>query len=230
MRYGRSGILFCGILFCGLACSIACIVARNQSGELLASTLSPNGRFKVEIAQRRDSAGYERFVYLDASRNGDRFVEDKLLYTGDRLDDDFRNLYPDNSWLSESILKIGRRPSETDTNGLRIANETVSRINYLLIETYQDKFILFEVERGAVVNLRIRFTGQLSCEGQVDATVKGFGSAVRLLDNAEGAVSGDFSVRLTDVGVLIESRELNLRPVTCCAVDRPDINHERSGQ
>lgn len=81
-----------------------------------------------------------------------------------------------------------------------------------------------------MVNLRIRFTGQLSCEGQVDATVKRFGSAVRLLDNAEGAVSGDFSVRVTDVGVLIESRELNLRPVTCCAVDRPDINHERSGQ
>jgi len=221
VRSGRIAITS----FCGLACSIIFVVARSQSKELLASTLSPSGRLKVEIAQMRDPAGYERFVYLNASRNGDRFVDDKLLYTGDRLDHDFRNLYPNYFWLSESILKIGRRPSETDSNGLRIANETVSRINYLLIETYQDKFVLFEVEPRAVVNLRIRFIGQLSCEGQVDPAGKRFGSAARLLDNAESAVSGDFSVRVTDVGVLIESRKLNLKSVTCCAVDRPDIDH-----
>lgn len=147
--------------------------------------LSPSGRFRVEIAQRRDPRGYQRFVYLNASRNGDRFIEDKLLYTGDRLDDDFRNLYPNYSWLAESILKIGRRPRETQGNGLRIANETARRINYLLIETYQDKFVVFEIEPRAVVNLRFRFTGQLSCEGQVDATVKRFGSAVRLLNDEE---------------------------------------------
>ncbi len=223
MRSGRIGIS----CVCGLACSTVFVVARTQSGELLASTLSPSGRIRVEIAQRRDPRGYERFVYLNASRNGDRFIEDKLLYTGDPLDDDFRNLYPNYSWLSESILKIGRRPSEIQANGLRIANETASRINYLLIETYQDKFVVFEVEPRAVVNLQFRFRGQLSCEGQVDATVRRFGSAVRLLNDAERAVRGDFSVRVTDGGVLIESRQLGLRPVTCCAVDRPDIDHER---
>jgi hypothetical protein len=226
VRSGHIGIS----CFCCLACSIVFVVARNQSGDVLASTLSPSGTFRVEITQRRDSRGYERFVYLNASRNGDRFIEDKLLYTGDRLDDDFRNLYPNYSWQSESILKIGRSPSETQANGLRIANETARRINYLLIETYQDKFVVFKVEPRAVVNLRFRFTGQLSCEGQVDATVKRFGSAVRLLDDGERAVSGEFSVRVTDGGVLIESRQLNLRPVTCCAVDRPDMDHERSSQ
>jgi len=217
--------------FCGLACSIFFVIGCNHSGEeLLGSTSSPSGRFRVEIAQRRDAKGYERFVYLNASRNGERVVEGKLLYTGDRLDDDFRNLYPDYSWLSESILKIGQRPRETQANGLRIANETVRRINYLLIETYEDKFVVFEVEPRAVVNLRFQFTGQLSCEGQVDATVKRFGSAVRLLDDGERAVNGDFSVRVTDGGVLIDSRQLNLRQVTCCAVDRPGIDQERSSQ
>jgi hypothetical protein len=122
-------------------------------------------------------------VSFNASRNGDPFIEGKLLYTGDRLDDDFRTLYPNYSWLSESILKIGPRPSETQSNGLRIENETAGRINYLLIETNDDKFVVFEVEPRRVINLQFRFKGQLSCEGQVDEMVKRFGSAVRLLDD-----------------------------------------------
>src|SRR5438046_10018124 len=88
-------------------------VAYGLSGQTLSSAGSPNRKYKVEISQKRDAAGIERYVYLSAYRNGEQFVRNKLIYTGDLLDNDFRDLYPNYSWASESILKLGRKVDET---------------------------------------------------------------------------------------------------------------------
>ena len=192
----------------------------------LSSAASPNQKYQVEISQKR-ILGFERFVYLSAYRNGGQFVRNKLIYTGDSLDNDFRDLYPHYSWPSESILKLGRKADETQSNGLRIRNLSPHRINYLLIETYLDKYVLFDVEPQANVNLKFQFLGQLSCQGEFAESKERFGSAVRLVNDSEEEVVGDFSIRLTGENALIESPSLSLKPVTCCAVDRPDINNEK---
>ena len=202
-------------------------LASGLCGQTLSSASSPNRKYKVEISQSKDAAGIERYVYLSAYRNGEQFVRNKLIYTGDLLDNDFRDLYPHYSWASESILKMGRKVDETQSNGLRIRNVSPNRISYLLIETYQDKYILFDVEPQANVNLKFQFLGQLSCQGEFAESKQRFGSAVRLANDSEEEVAGDLSIRVTGENALIESPSLRLKPVTCCAVDRPDINHEK---
>jgi hypothetical protein len=201
-------------------------VAFSLSGQTLSSAASPNRKYKVEISQKRDAAGIERYVYLSAYRNGEQFVRNKLIYTGDLLDNDFRDLYPHYSWAFESILKLGRKINDTQSNGLRVANISPNRISYLLIETYQDKYVLFDVEPKSIVNLKFQFLGQLSCQGEFAENKQRFGSAVRLSNDAEGEVQGDFSIRVDGKNAIIESPSLKLKQVTCCAVDRPDINHE----
>jgi hypothetical protein len=202
-------------------------LAYGLSGETLSSAVSPNRKYKVEISEKRDAAGIERYVYLSAYRNGEQFVRNKLIYTGDLLDNDFRDLYPHYSWASDSILKLGRKVDETKPNGLRITNVSSKRISYLLIETYQDKYVLFDVEPQSVVNLKFQFLGQLSCQGEFAESKQRFNSAVRLSNDAEGEVQGDFSIGVNGKNAIIKSPSLRLKKVTCCAVDRPDINHEK---
>lgn len=201
-------------------------VAYGLSGQTLSSAASPNRKYKVEISQKRDAAGIERYVYLNAYRNGEQFVRNKLIYTGDLLDNDFKDLYPHYSWASESILKLGRKVDETQSNALRITNVSPNLISYLLIETYQDKYVLFDVEPQSLVNLKFQFLGQLSCQGEFAESKQRFGSAVRLSNDTEDEVQGDFSIRVIGKNAIIESPSLKLKQVTCCAVDRPDINHE----
>jgi hypothetical protein len=207
-----------GLVFFGTACRL--------SPQALSSISSPSSKYKIDITQKRDSAGVERFVYLNAYRDREQFVYNKLLYTGDFLDDDFRASYPTYSWVSESTLKIGRALVDTQSNRLTIRNTTTDRISYLLIETYKDKYVLFDVEPESEINLMFQFLGQLSCQGEFAESKERFGSAVRLGTNGESEVEGDFSIRVEYKQVNIDSSNLKLRRVTCCAVDRPDINHE----
>lgn len=109
---------------------------------------------------------------------------------------------------------------------MTIENETSNPISYLLIETYQDKYVLFDVAPEAVTRLRFQFIGQLSCQGKFATSNKQFGYAVRLHDDVERKMQGDFLIRIQKETPIIESSNLQLKQVTCCAVDRPDINHE----
>jgi len=70
------------------------------------------------------------------------------------MDQDFTVLYPMSSWASESVLRIGQVEDAADDT-LRVTNDSMHRLTYLLIETYRDKFVLFDVEPRAVVTLQL---------------------------------------------------------------------------
>jgi hypothetical protein len=209
-----------------LTCLIVLSISCGFSEQILASSVSPDDSYHVEVTQKRK--GLERYVYLNVSRNGQSFVRNKLLYTGDQLDNDFRNLYPSYTWISNTILKVGQTVSGTQANEVEIKNETASPIRYLLIETYRDKYVLFDIAPGADIKIQLQFTGRLSCQGEFTESKRRFGGAVRLTDKVEHNGRGDFRVRINEEKAVIENESLNLEPVTCCAVDRPDINHEGS--
>ena len=61
-------------------------------GVRLFSTVSPDGRYKVEIGQTRDAMLMERSVRLSVWSARETVVNRKLIYTGDLLDDDFLGL------------------------------------------------------------------------------------------------------------------------------------------
>lgn len=193
--------------------------------EQLSFSASPSQRYTVRISQSRPFPGIERHVYLNAAHGGEQFVESKLLYTGDALDNEFNSLYPKQSWLSESVFKIGRDQG-VSTDSLKISNETGHRLNYLLIESYEDKFLLMHVEPGAVTNLPFHYVGRLSCQGESKDTGKRLGDAIELVGQPQSEASKHFSIKVRDDEIRIEAVGLVLSHVTCCAVDRPDIYHE----
>ena len=191
----------------------------------ITSTSSSNNKYTVRITQERPLPGGERYVYLNVARGGEPLLTRKLLYTGDLLDSEFNNLYPNYSWLSESILKIGRGDgAQSDT--MQISNNSSERIKYLLIETYEDKFILLDVEPGAVVNQEFSYVGRLSCQGEFSASGKRFGDAIELSNQSGNTAHHQFLINLKGDGVSIESPQQAVNHSRCCAVDRPDIDHE----
>ena len=211
-----------------LTCIVAAILVGltfGFAGRLIHSTESPSQGYKVEITQKRFLI--ERAVYLNAYKDGEPLVTRKLLYTGDFLDGDFRELYPNYSWLSESALNIGQRVW-TDSDALRVVNESQNRINYLLIETWDNKIVLFDVEPGASINLQFLYFGRLSCQGETANSQERFGSAVELISGEESKGQRYFVIRVTENHVSIESPRSKLKQVNCCAADRPDFQHEWS--
>src|SRR5882724_986030 len=204
---------------------ILVVILSVSFGREISSTSSPNNKYTVQISQERPFPAFERYVYLNASRTGEPFLKRKLLHTGDFLDQGFNSLYPTHAWLSESILKIGRGEG-AQPDALQISNNTSYRLKYLLIETYEDKFVLLDVEPGAVINSDFRYVGRLSCQGEFRESGKRFGDAVELSSEGGNGARKQFLINVKGEGVSIESPQQTVNHVACCAVDRPDFNHE----
>jgi hypothetical protein len=175
------------------------------------TTSSPDGTYTVSISQQRPFPFHERHVVLNASRADAAIVQRKLLYTGDFMDQDFTALYPRSSWASESVLRIGQVEDAADDT--------------LLIETYRDKFILFDVEPRAVVTLRFNYFGKLSAEGRFRDSGTRFADAVALPDGAETVDGEQFSILVRESALTIDGSR-QLRHVGCCAEDRPSFGRD----
>ncbi len=152
----------------------------------------------------------------------------ELLYTGDFLDNDFRELYPNYAWESESILRIGRNVenAENQFDSFKIINESPNRINYLLVETSDNKIVLFDVEPRASIDLRFPFYGWVSCQGEFAESDRRFGSAVEMSEAKN--ILNQFEIRVNKENTVIVSSEVKLKGGKCCAQDSPDFEHERS--
>jgi len=202
-------------------------------GVELYSTSSPDGQYKVEINQVRGFPLLDRHVHLTARRNGTTIVNRELLYTGDFLDGDFRELYPNPMWPSNSALELGYDDAkpEVRSSELKITNQTSNTLEYVLIESSLRKLLLLEVKPGATVYQRFQVRASLYCEGRYSGTNKRFGGAVsipgnRAKDLADYDTESRFSIRINRAGAVIASPEMPLQAIRCCAPDRPDYEHE----
>ena len=184
-------------------------------------TESPQGRYKVEVAQRKFFI--EDAVYLNAYRHKDRFVSRKLLYTADFLDEDFQDLYPTCSWISENTLQIGQRSVSEHLVEVSVSNKSETYLSYLLLETLDNKVIVFDVQPNSLDRLSFAFSERLSCQGQ---TVGGdrFGGAVELVNTHVKPRRVD--IRIAKGTITIDCPDQNLKATKCCAADRPDFDHE----
>jgi hypothetical protein len=196
-------------------------------------TVSPNQQYRVGITQAGSFLFDQRAVYLNAFRNGETVVKRKLLYTGDFLDSDFRDLYPNPRFRSNSIYELGgggwKDVGLKKWNGdLKISNETSSPVSYLLIETGWYKLVFLDVEPRTVMDLSFQYSGWVSCQGQFAESKKRFASAVGVVDGSEREVTRQFSIRIKGDTAIIESPQPGLRQAHCCASDRPDPEHEWS--
>jgi hypothetical protein len=212
----------CTVLF-------AILVAPRNATRVLFSTVSPGQRYTVEVSQYRPFPFDERAVFLNVYRDGRTLVVHKLLYTGDFLDSDFRDLYPNPRFRSEAIYELGDVMNDGPTvrpGNLRIVNATQKEISYLLIETSGYKLVVLDLKAGATTALNLQYIGGLSCQAQFAGSGQRLSSAVSIADSADSKENRQFSITVSDVNVAIESPQPGLRQDRCCASDRPDPQHE----
>ena len=148
---------------------LAILVAPRIATRVLFSTVSPRQRYKVEVSQYRPFPFDERAVFLNVYRDGRTRTVHKLLYTGDFLDDDFRDLYPNPRFRSEDIYELGDVMNDGSTSRpgtLRIVNATQKEISYLLIETGWYKLVVLDLKAGATADLNFQYAGGLSCQAR----------------------------------------------------------------
>jgi hypothetical protein len=168
-------------------------------------------------------------VFLNAYRDGRTRVAHKLLYTGDFLDSDFRDLYPNSRFRSEGIYELGDVMNDGSTGrhgNLRIVNATEKEISYLLIETGWYKLVVLDLKAGATVNLDLQYTGGLSCQAQFANSEQRLANAVSVVDSADSKENRQFSITVSGSNLAIESPQPGLQQSRCCASDRPDPAHE----
>jgi len=170
-------------------------------------------------------------VFLNVYRDGRTPVVHKLLYTGDFLDSDFRDLYPKPRFRSEDIYELGDVMNDGSTGrpgNLRIVNATQKEISYLLIETGGYKLVVLDLKAGATVDLDLQYTGGLWCQAQFANSEQRLAHAVSVVDGADSKENRQFSITVGGGNIAIESPQLGLQQSRCCAPDRPDPEHEWS--
>jgi len=208
---------------------VAILIVSHFYEHALFSTVSPHQQYRVEITQSRQFPSDERAVFLSAYRNGDKVVYHKLLYTGDLLDNDFRNLYSNPRFRSESIYELGNVTNDgsiAETGDLTVSNETLREISFLLIETGWYKLIVLSLEPGGTLHLNLQYNGTLSCQGQFADSRQRFADAVAIVQRTEAKGGRWLSITVRGNTAKIESRQPGLQPAKCCASDRPDPEHE----
>ncbi len=204
----------------------------RASSRVLFSTVSPNQHYHVDISQSRSFPFFERAVFLNARRDGGPLVRRKLLYTGDFLDNDFKDLYSNPRFRSESVyelggVELGNESLRERPGDLRIINETSRDVAYILIETGWYKLVAFDIKAGAMLDLSFHYAGGLSCQGQFVNSEERFAGAVATENKDYLSAKRQFLVRVKRDSATIESPQQGLRQARCCASDRPDPDHER---
>ena len=219
------------IVFASACTLLAILVAPRFATRVLFSTVSPRQRYTVEVSQYSPFPFYERAVFLNVYRDGRTPVVHKLLYTGDFLDSDFRDLYPNPRFRSEGIYELGDVMNDGSTGrpgNLRIVNATQKEISYLLIETSGYKLVVLDLKAGATVDLALQYNGGLWCQAQFANSEQRLAHAVSVVDGADSKENRQFSITVRGGNIAIESPQLDLRQSRCCASDRPDPEHEWS--
>lgn len=220
-----------GAIVFATVCSVllAVLFVPRVATRVLLSTVSPHQRYRVEITQYRPFPFDERAVFLNVYRDDRKLAVHKLLYTGDFLDSDFRDLYPNPRFRSEDIYELGHAMDDGSTGrpgNLRIENATQKEVTYLLIETGWYKLVVLDLKAGAMPDLNLQYTGGLSCQAQFADSKQRLASAVSIVDSADSKQSRQLSITVRGGDVAIESPQPGLRQSRCCASDRPDPEHE----
>lgn len=192
------------------------------AGGMLQATESPQGLYRVEVTKRKVLT--EDAVYLNAYRGKNRLVGRKLLFTGDFLDQSFQDLYPNYSWIAESVLRIGQHSvSDQPMTELAISNSSGEQLTCLLLETYDNKLLVLDLVSNLSTRLPLALSDRLSCQGET-ASGHRFGKGVELA--SASARPGRVNIRIAEGTVTIDSPDQSLKPSYCCAGNRPDPYHE----
>ena len=146
---------------------------------------SPNGAYRVSFSGVRSRPSWpftapvdleNRKVRITVTRGGAILVDRAEIYDGDAYDSNFRDLYPNSEWLSETTLHLWRsNHPERDpqrTNEISIRNESDQEVRYLYVKAGKTNlFLLFDMPPGDAVTVRVQlehWEDLVGCAGKVN--------------------------------------------------------------
>jgi hypothetical protein len=190
--------------------------------QLLISSQSPNRDYTLTITYSRPTLSLDNFAYLDVTQDGESLIDRKVLYRGDYFDGVYTDYYPLNRWTTDSVFHSGqhRRNSNAQVN---LTNHSRYNYKYILIETYREKLIIFNFERGSNFSTDFHFTQILSVEGVRAETEEVFGKAIGTSSIDDESSFVEFFVEMTDSEPLITSAGRTLSQKKCFGLERNRI-------
>jgi hypothetical protein len=149
-------LTFLGIFVSAILAGVAVVRTLKQTEPVL-TTSSPNGTYNVRLTGRRDRPKMlfvTNQVFFSVTKNGQEFLTNKYIHSGDWLDPSFDSSYPQHAWVSEDRLRFYRedffRDGQPET--IVVQNKTQKDIQYLRVASV-DAFLLFDMQPGTAIKL-----------------------------------------------------------------------------
>jgi hypothetical protein len=134
------------------------LIASGCSYHSIQKTTSPKGLYRAVIntnSRDPEPKSAASLVKLTMFKNDQEYLKDVVLEENEVYDVEWYNAYPDNTWVSESILRLGWQKDFFDTNPdiVYVENRTDKSIKYLELKA-RDIFLLFDVPAQSCIKLK----------------------------------------------------------------------------
>lgn len=183
----------------------------TSSFEIYATT-SPDGAYQVNFVQERWFLLLERYVYLNVNYQGIPLIENERLFRGDWLEGELHDYYPDKFWKEPNVFVIGdgeRIPAES----IEIKNTSHIAIKYMLIETYREKILIFNLEPDSNIKLNFNYSGILCVQAETSNGEK-FRKAIEVeWGEKEYKAGSKFEIVVNQENINIEAPQRRIKNV-----------------
>lgn len=133
----------------------------SNHSNLFLTTSSPSNTYKVELSGNPHtpsifSAEVENETRFSIFKKDQLIVTNEYLDRYDYLDSGFADMYPENKWINESVLRFGKdiENSERRTDILFVSNKTNKEITYLKIIS-DDLLLIFDMPPNSKLKLKV---------------------------------------------------------------------------
>ncbi len=141
------------LLKCAIALTLLMTCCQNRLFVL--STTSPNHTYTINLVESLYPPGepYKYMVGLKIFRAGNLIADNSRFSGSDDFDRRFGDEYPEHQWMSENLLRLGRKTSPSQYDTIVIRNTTNSVITYFTALGKTEMFMLFDIQPDSVIKL-----------------------------------------------------------------------------
>jgi hypothetical protein len=138
---------------------VGAMVLRFRQRQVWLSTSSPNGTYTMQLTGNKSRPImpiWDNKARFDLFKNGQPILWDVNLDSYGVFDPTFAEEHPEHRWVSESVLRFGKKLSDSETklDELILFNTTGKPMRYVRITSYDELFV-FDFPPGAKLTLHI---------------------------------------------------------------------------
>ena len=188
------------------------------------STTSPDGKHIVSVKQERGKPFFNRkHVYLYAKSGSAPVLVKQRIMSSHMMEGNFMDHYPDYAWIRKDVLMIGNNVKESKSK-LKVKNKGKNKLSYVLLETKEDKFIIFDMKPNSQIELGLFPMRSMTVQARYEGTDKSFGNGVMLessILDVPKDLEYDVLVKNRNIDIVTPGYEVEF--MGCCGYGRREI-------